>query len=201
MNNKIKLSIVAGAIAVIGATAGLTANADAAQQTANTVINGIISQTISVATSAGTVNMNVTPTGAGAITTGTHNVIVNTNSSTGYNLTLSTSSAANALTKGADSIAASAGTQTTPVALAANTWGYRVDSVAGFGTGSSVISNQASSTMKFAGVPASGSAQNIATSATTANNATTPVYYGINATNAKPSGTYTNTVVYTAVTK
>jgi len=120
-------------------------------------------------------------------------------------LTLSTSGATTALTGdvSAGTIPASAGTQTTPVSLAANTWGYRVDGVGGFGAGpTSVVTNQATESHTWAGVPASGAANTIKTYTTgAASNDSTTVWYALNATTAVAGDNYSNTVVYTAATR
>lgn len=149
-------------------------NTHAATQTANTTVNGVVSSIISV--SAGTLNnINVTPGGATA--TGSHTVSVTTNNSTGYNLTIL--AAAPALSNGANTIAASG---STPAALADNTWGYNTSGGA-----------------TYVGVTTTG--VQIATANAPASAAATTVYYGIDAASTLPSGTYSTTVTYTAVTK
>jgi hypothetical protein len=84
--------------------------------------------------------------------------------------------------------------------MSANTWGYRVDGIGGFGAGlTSSASNAAiSGTIKFAAVAASGSPDTLKTTSSTASNDTTTVWYGVATTTAQPSGTYTNSVTYTA---
>jgi hypothetical protein len=173
----------------------LVASAD----TKSTTINANIGSTISLTTS-GTVTLNVTPVTGGAQTSASDTVSVSSNNATGYTLTLADGDATTTLTKGSDTIAAHAGTQTTPTPLANNSWGYHVDSVGGFGTGGAAESNVTSSTIKYAGVPASGSANTLKTTATTASNDTTTVWYGVKADTSKPNGTYTDTVTYTATT-
>ena len=168
--------------------------------TANTTINSTISSVISVSTT-GIVTLNVIPTGSGAQTIASDTATVNTNDSLGYVLTLASSSASTTLVSGSNTIPASAGTQATPVAQVVNTWGYCVSGIGGFGATcpSGNASNQAiSGSNKFAGIPASGSANTIATSATTAVNATTTVWYAVAANTSQASGTYTGTVTYTA---
>jgi hypothetical protein len=129
-------------------------------------------------------------------------VTVSTNDSSGYTLTLAETGAGSTLLSGSNTIAASSGSQTTPVVMAANTWGYRVDSVGGFGTGPTSPQSSAaiSGTIKFAAVPATASPNTLTTTAGTASNATTTVWYGVAANTTQPSGTYTNSVTYTATT-
>ena len=62
-------------------------------------------------------------------------------------------------------------------------------------------SNVASSSVKFAGVPALASPQLIKTTSSTAAADVTTVLYGVRADTSKPNGTYTDTVTYTATTK
>ena len=103
------------------------------------------------------------------------------------------------MVSGANTIAASTGTQTTPVVQAANSWGYRVDSLGGFGVGpTSGQSSAAIGALKFAGLPASGSPNTLKTTATTASNDTTTVWYGVAANTSQPTGTYSDSVTYTA---
>jgi hypothetical protein len=170
--------------------------------TASTTINSTISSVISVS-STGTVTLNVLPSGSGSQTIGSDTVTVNTNDVAGYTLTLASSTANTYLASGSNQIPASSGSQATPVVQAANTWGYCVSGVGGFGaTCPSVgVSNQAiSGTNKFAGMPATGSPNTIATTATTAVNATTTVWFAVAANTSQAGSTtpYTGTITYTA---
>jgi hypothetical protein len=165
----------------------------------NTTISSNVSPVISLFTTSGTVSDNVTPTGSGAQTIQSDTVTVSTNDSSGYTLQLAESSATTTLTSGSNTIPASAGTQTTPTVMAANTWGYRADGVGGFGAGPTTSASNAviSGTIKFAGVPVPASPNTLADTAGTASNAITTVWYGVAANTSQPSGTYTNTVTYT----
>jgi hypothetical protein len=167
--------------------------------TASTTINSAISSVISVFTTSGTVAVNVTPTGAGAQTIASDTLTVSTNDTLGYTLQVADSSATTTLASGGNAIAASTGTQTTPIAQVANTWGYRVDNVGGFGAGPTTgQSSAAIGAIKFAGMPATGSPNTLKATATTASNDVTTVWYGVAATTAQPTGTYSGTVTYTA---
>ena len=137
---------------IIGSTAVVSA------LTATTTISSAISAVISLSTN-GTVNVNVVPTGAGAQTIASDTATVSTNDSSGYTLQLGETGAGTTLVSGSNTIPASSGSQTTPVVMAANTWGYRVDSLGGFGSGptSAVSSVAISGSLKFAAVAASGS--------------------------------------------
>jgi hypothetical protein len=185
------------ALVLVGGT--LTSSAIASAATTTTTINSSIGSVISVLTSSGTVTANVTPTGAGAQTIASDTVTVSTNNSAGYTLQLGDSDTNTNLVSGSNNIAASSGTQASPTAQSANTWGYRVDGVGGFGAGpTSAQSSAAIGSLTFAGVPTSGSPNTIKTTATTASNDTTTVWYGVAANTAQPTGAYTDNVTYTA---
>lgn len=197
MNYKTKIKIatvVASFISVVAVPAMASAN------TATTTISSVIGAGINLLTTSGTVNIDAVPNGSGVQTIASDTVTVSTNDSAGYTLTLGETSATTTLTSGSNTIAATSGTQTTPTALTANSWGYRVDGVGGFGAGPTTsVSNAAiSGTVKFAAVAASGSPNTLKTTATTASNDTTTVWYGVAVNTTAASGTYTNGVTYTA---
>jgi hypothetical protein len=103
---------------------------------------------------------------------------------------------------GPASIAANSSTSSSPTALTANTWGYRVDSVDGFGAGpTSVVSSGSIPSLTFAGVPISSGTP--ALIRTTSTNDTSPVntsvWYGVCANSVLQSGAYTDGVTYTAL--
>jgi hypothetical protein len=168
--------------------------------TSSTTISSVLSPVITLLTTNGTVNVNVVPTGSGAQTIASDTITVSTNDAAGYTLQLAETSASSALVSGGNSIPASAGTQTTPIVMAADTWGYRVDSLGGFGAGptSTQSSTAISGTVKFAAVPATAAPNTLKTTAATAANDTTTVWYGVAANTTQPSGAYTNGVTYTA---
>ena len=178
-----------------------TFNTAAHAATNTTTVSSAVGSTISLFTTNSTVNINTLPTSGGVQTIASDTVTVSANSSAGYTLQIGETAAATALTSGGNTIPASAGTFAAPVAMAVNTWGYRVDSIGGFGAGPTTgASNAAIGTTKFAAVPASGSPQTLKTTATTASSDTTSIWYGVATNTATPSGTYTNSVTYTATT-
>ena len=194
---KWRRAVVAGVASLI---ALLPITASAATTSSNTIINVTVAQVISMST-ATPVAISITPTPGGVVSSSSDTVTVNTNSSTGWTLTLSDADTNTNLVFGANTMAAHSGTQASPTALANNTWGYRIDSVGGFGAGPTVAeTNNASSTTTWAGVPSSASPNTIKTSGTTATNDTTTVWYGVRTTSSQPSGVYTDTVTYTATT-
>jgi hypothetical protein len=169
--------------------------------TQSTTITSTIGSTINVFTTSGTVSLNATPTGSGVQSTASDTVTVSTNNSSGYTLSVAETNASSSLVSGSNSIAATSGTFASPTALTANKWGYRVDSLGSFGNGpTSAISNAAIGSLTYAAVPATASPQVLKTTATTATNNTTTVWYSLAVNTSVPSGTYTNSVTYTAVT-
>lgn len=190
----VHVSIMVGAI-----LGGMLAPSVANAATTSTTVSSDVGSVISLLTSNGTVNLNAVPTGSGVQTIASDTVTVSSNDSNGYTLQLATSGAGTSLTSGANTIAASSGTQASPVAQTANSWGYRVDGLGGFGAGpTSAVSNAAIGAVKFAGVPASGSPNTLKTTASTASNDTTTVWYGVAVNTSQPAGTYTDSVTYTA---
>lgn len=167
---------------------------------ADTTVTSTIGSVMSLFTTSGTVTLNATPTAGGVQTTASDTVTISTNNSAGYSLSLAETTASSSLTSGGNTIPATTGTQASPVALTANRWGYRVDGTGGFGAGpTSPISNAAIGTVTYAAVPATASPNTIKTTAATATNDTTTVWYSVAVNTATPTGTYTNSVTYTAV--
>lgn len=175
--------------------------ASAISTTANTTVNATVSSVISMTTST-TVAIGITPTASGAMSSSSDAVSVSTNNSLGYTLTLADTDATTTLVSGANTIAADSGTQAVPSAsLTLNRWGYRVDSIGGFGAGATTAeTNIASSAFKWAGVPATGAPNTIKSASTTATNDITTVWYGVKVDTSKPNGVYTDSVTYTATT-
>jgi hypothetical protein len=192
----LKIAALALLMTILAISTAAVVSAD----TASTTISSAISSVISLLTTNGTVNVDVIPTGAGAQTIASDTVTVSTNDSSGYALELAETGASSDLVSGSNTIPTSSGSQTTPVAMSVNTWGYRVDGVGGFGTGPTSSQNSAaiSGSIKFAAVPATASPNTLKTTSGTASNDTTTVWYGVAADTSQPSGTYTNSVTYTA---
>lgn len=152
--------------------------------------------------SGGSTNIDITPTAAGKCTVQSDTVSVQTGNTNGYTLTLTASTTNNALVATSGSIAAVSGSPASPATLSMNTWGYRVDGQAGFGGGpTSAQTNGSVPSAAFAAVPPSdqaGSAVKSSTSAADTPDDTT-VWYGACADTTIPAGSYTSTVLYTAV--
>jgi hypothetical protein len=202
---KQKAKIAAWAVVVTAiATAPMTASASVSQ-TANTTINATVNPVISI-TTASPVALSLTPTGSGVVTSGSDTVTVNTNNTLGYNLTVADNDATTTLVSGANTFTASTGTKTTPVALTNGTWGFAVATgttgigTNGFDASYATETNSTTSTSKWAGMPATGSPMLLKSTSAVAANDTTTVWYAAKAAITQPTGTYTDTVTYTATT-
>jgi len=156
---------------------------------------------ISLSTS-GSISVNVTPAaGATTCTVVNDSVTATTDSSTGYTISLADSDTSNAM-NGPTAIPATNATASSPAALTANTWGYRVDNVAGFGAGpTSAVSNSSIPNLPFAGMPLSSGTPGLIRTTSTAdtNTVNTSVWYGLCANSSLQNGNYSNSVTYTAV--
>lgn len=193
-----KQLVIGGIASFLLASAPMIASA--ASQNSTTTVSATVAAVISISTST-TVAVSLTPTSGGVVSSASDTVTVNTNRTAGYTLTLADSDATTSLTSGGNTITAHGGTFASPTALTAGKWGYRIVNAGGFGaTAYSAETNNASSSSTWAGVPATGSAQTIKTTATTATNDTTTVWYGVKVNTSQPDGTYTDTVTYTATT-
>ncbi|HEY8886029.1 MAG TPA: hypothetical protein VIM31_00820 [Candidatus Microsaccharimonas sp.] len=153
-------------------------------------------------TSSGSVSINVAPTaGTTKCTIAGDIVTATTDSSTGYTVSLTDTDTSNTL-NGPVSIPADTANPSSPVTLTANTWGYRVDRVAGFGAGpTSTISSGTIPSLTFAGIPISSDTPGLIRTTTTADTSTvdTSVWYGVCANSSLQNGAYSDSVTYTAV--
>lgn len=182
-----KFKLATLAIATTSVLAALPiSSAFAATSSANTTINANINSIISVSATP-TVNITATPGVSDGVGTGNATVSVSTNNASGYNLSIKDLDSNTSLTSATASASISAhdGTALAPTALGVNKWGYRL---AGFGAD------------LYAGVTASD--VQIKTTSTTANDDQTVVTFAVRVDATQKSATdYTDTVVFTAVTK
>jgi hypothetical protein len=185
------LAISVGVVAVFSLVL-VPAVANAAN---TTTVNAVVSDGISITTS-GTVNLAITPTSGGSYTSASDTVTVGTNKTAGYNLKIK--GATTTLVNGGNTLAATSGTFAAPSAMSTvNQWGYRVDNLGTFGAGpTSAQTDQASLSGTWAGMTTTD-VQIKSTAVANAADVTT-VWYGASANLTKPSGTYTNTITYTA---
>ncbi|MBQ3309667.1 hypothetical protein IJG78_03255 [Candidatus Saccharibacteria bacterium] len=176
------------------------------ETTINAIIEEVISMSLVSSDSAYSYDCNsaTTPNCSGTAQSASTNILpsqadttsmytiatVNTNSVSGYNLTLADSDTNNALTATAGTIAAIA---SEPVGGTNPGWAIAVDKASQTGTITWLqvpISTAAPLTIK---------SHHPSPAAVTVNDVTT-VTYGVAASSSQPTGTYTDTVVYTATT-
>lgn len=153
--------------------------------------------------SSSTLSLNVTPSGASTMcTVASDSVTVTTSASTGYTLKLNDGDTSSQLTRsGGGTINPITGSAASPATLTPDSWGYRVDGTAGFGAGpTSAVSNGFTPAQTFAPVPISTATPDTLTTSSTAvtTGATTSVWYGLCVSTATGSGSYSDSVVYTA---
>lgn len=163
----------------------------------NTTINATVGSTLSMS-AGGAVNLSLEPGGQPVVSSGSDVVTVSTNNTGGYSLTLANADANTSLVSGSNTITAHTGSHSSPSALASNTWGYAVPGEGDFGASYTAETNNSASTSVWAGVPASGAPVTLKNRAGTATNDTTTVWYGVKVDSSQPTGTYTDTVTYTA---
>ena len=184
-----------------------TTNADT-NTTDNSSASGY-SLTLS-ATSAVNLDIQVSPVDTMTVASGSVNVKT---TSPGYKLYIGMTSDSTGLLGTINGISSSidaiSGTIVAPTALTRSTWGYAIPSAtpnlvsnnfsASYSTMTSATPDM---TQKFAYAPASSSKPDLiatATAATASAGDTYPVYYGIRANEATASGSYSNSVMFTAV--
>jgi hypothetical protein len=186
----------------------------ASANTQSTTLSSVVAANITAFTTNGTVNVNVSSASGVKQTVNTDAVTISTNDSAGYTLTLQDGDASNALciTPGGSctGIPATSATTSSPAIMSgANQWGFHRDdgtttwcstaTNCGATFGTSLSSNAATSTtLKFAAVPVNGSPYTLKTTATTASSDVTNIWYGVNIDPTQASGTYTDSVTYTA---
>lgn len=170
-----------------------------ASNTSNTAVDLTVNPVLISYSSGPTVTLGaITPTVGGLQSTNDDTVTANTNDSSGVTITMQENSATTtALVSGGNTIPTTSGTPASPIALTNDTWGWRMDSLAGFGTGpTSTISNAAPSALTFAAIPANGSPYTLSNTGGTGTTTDT-VWYSARVSTSQPSGSYTSTVTYT----
>lgn len=196
-------TIIVATIAFVAFIAGIVSSVGAINYSAGTYGTCTYNTCSISLVSGATVAVNVTPTSSTSCSVQSNSVTATTDSSTGYTVTVNnkdTSTTLNGPTS--NTITSTSGTAASPAALIANTWGYRVDSVAGFGAGpTSAATNIAIPSLQFAATPSSAASGGVIRNTSTADGSSvaTPVWYGVCADASKPAGTYTDEIVYTAV--
>ncbi len=197
-SNGIRKAAVWAVAAVMSLSIALPVIASAADSSGTTNISVGVGDVISLSTD-GAVSFSLIPTAGGVVSSGSDVVRVSTNNVAGYVLSLSNNDSNTSLVSGSNTIGAHAGTYIAPSVLANGTWGYAVAGGA-FDASYSAETNNASSTTKWAGVPALASPQTIKNRPGVASNDQTTVWYGARVSNGQGAGTYIDTVTYTATT-
>ncbi|HUD11020.1 MAG TPA: hypothetical protein VMS08_01295 [Candidatus Saccharimonadia bacterium] len=196
-----KTLLAIGIVGVNLAAVTLPYAAHATGQAINSVINLTVSPVlISYSPDpSGTVTLGVVPSAGGLQSIASDTVTGDTNDTSGLTITLAENSPSSTdMISGSNTIPTSSGTPAVPVLEASNTWGWRIDSLAGFGSGptGAVSSASPSATLKFAAIPANASPYTIDTTATNGS-ASSTIWYGANVTTGQPTGVYSTTVLYT----
>lgn len=132
---------------------------------------------LTIATS-GNISLSVAPTSSGALVSSSGTVTITSSDVVGYKLYIRSTGSTDMVNGGAVIPASANGS---PAALAVNTWGYNLDGSA-----------------DFTGMTLSDVLIRNRTGPYTSGDVTT-VTYGVNVDNAKLPGSYSNTVIYTAV--
>ena len=178
-----------------------------------TQVNAIITQgSYSVSlTVTPNVNLSLTAYPTGTMSTGVATVSAQTNAPGGYKIYMGMNDDENSLILDANHKITSTGTFTNPLALGNGKWGYAIPhsdptviSTNGFETTYTVESNvePGSNSMTFASLPTNEQPAQLVAQTSTSNYGnpnTFSVYYGVQADHSVAEGTYTNSVLYTAV--
>ena len=157
--------------------------------------------------------MDITTDPIGTMTVASTTVTTTTSSPNGYKLYLGMNSTTSDLVNSSNNalrISATPGTLTSPSALSPEgAWGFALSSTAatvitpnGFDTTYTVGNSLSINNNKFASIPTSNQPPQLIASSNTAsaaNGDNLSVYYGVSANYGVPSGTYSNTVRYTAI--
>lgn len=135
------------------------------------------SETSLAISTGGNVNLQVTPTDSGTLSTANNTVTVTSTDVVGYKLYIRALTNTN-MVNGSSTIPASS--NGTPAALSTNTWGYNTDA-----------------STNFTGATLSDTLIKTATGPFSSGDITT-VTYGVKLDNSKAAGNYTTTIMYTA---
>ncbi|HVQ44614.1 MAG TPA: hypothetical protein VMT30_06655 [Candidatus Saccharimonadia bacterium] len=171
-------------------------------QTTDTTLNLTVNPVIISYSSGPTVTLGaITPDSTGKQSAASDTVTADTNDTAGFTVTLKeTSASVTDMVSGANTIATGAGTPGSPATLTNNHWGWRIDSLGGFGAGpTTTISSAAPSSLTYAGIPTNASPFTIKTTASTGS-ASSTVWYSARVSSSQPIGTYSTTVTYTITT-
>ena len=196
LKQKLFVLIGIGGINLAAVTVPFLASGDT--QTSTTTVNLTINPVLISWSSGPTVTLGaITPDSTGRQSTNSDTVSANTNDTAGLNITMESNTATQAMTSGGNTIAAGSGSPASPATLTNNHWGWRIDSLAGFGAGPGAVLNSAApSALTYAAVPAQGAPYTIKNTGTNGSTSST-VWYSARVDNTQPIGSYSATVLYT----
>ncbi len=169
-----------------------TADTSAADAEAPVDLAVDVASVISLTTNAtnGEISIPISPLASGATGSNDLTVSVHTNNQTGYKLTMSSDTPDTSLTHQVENtkkIASTANTLEAPAALTNNTWGYSA-----WGEG------QSTSSTTFSRIPSLSAPDTLRTTSDISDPTDTKLTFGAKVDTTIPSGTYTNTVTFTA---
>ena len=180
--------LIAGAVLSLGfAIYQLNSLVHADDVTVSAVI-----ETVLAITAPDKLDLNLTPSSSGTLATSDATVNVSTNNSTGYTLSMSTTTDNTALThtNGTNSINSTSSPVSSSTALSSNTWGWYPSSLA---------TNPGGSNYQFAAIPSLSSAYTLKSTDAMSTNDETTVSFGVMADTSIPAGSYSNTITFTAI--
>ena len=153
----------------------------------DTTVTATIEPVLSMSLNTNAIDLNIIPSSAGTEEYGSVTLTVDTNNSTGYQLTMSSTSP-NLIGNNANSIPTISGaTSSSPLALDVNTWGWYADSFGSF--------NQT-----YISLPDTGNELLVRQTNTNGLADRTIAYFGAKLNLSTPADTYSNTITFTAIT-
>ena len=175
-------------LAFLAATAVNCGNILSAPASAtNTQVTANLAEVLSLSVSEQDINLSLMPATSGVSTSASTTVDVSTNSTSGYQLTMSAAhSSINSTTSDSKIESISNATTSSPQPLTANTWGWYSDNLGTFNN-------------LYVSLPASGSERLVRKTENNATASPTVVNFGVNVDLSLPAGTYSNTIVFTAI--
>ena len=170
----------------------LCRSASGAESAAVAPVTIKVETVLAMTTNTNNLSLSILPTPDGTLSTGEVDVDISTNNSTGYTLSMSTTTGNTALThtNGTNSINSTSSPVSSPTALSSNTWGWYPSSLA---------TNPGGSNYQFAAIPSLSSAYTLKSTDAMSTNDETTVSFGIMADTSIPAGSYSNTITFTAI--
>jgi len=205
MKQIVKNSLIAGSTLAVVASLVVAPTYQASAIPATTTITATVLKGIGM-TSSGAVGLSITPVVGGAVSSNSDTITTNTNSPTGYTLTISDSDATTTLANAGNNFAAlSPITWGSTATLGIGKWGYAIantttglTAVSNFDSSYTAENSNPSSTSKWLGMAPLATPQTVRITAAPAVNDVTTVWYAAKADLTQVPVAYTDTVNYTA---